>query len=105
MNKNCTDESCAVLNTLQLVGNKWVLIILSRLLEGTKRFGELQKEIDTISPKMLTQQLRKMEKEGLVERKVYPEIPPKVEYSLTRKGQALRPVFLQIMEWGNEYCR
>ena len=60
MKKDCADESCAVLNTLQLVGNKWVLVILSRLLEGTKRFGELQKEIDTISPKMLTQQLRKM---------------------------------------------
>ncbi len=105
MKTNCTDDSCAVLNTLQLVGNKWVLIILSRLLEGTKRFGELQKEIDTISPKMLTQQLRKMEREGLVGRKVYPEIPPKVEYSLTRKGQALKPVFLQIIEWGNEFYR
>ena len=105
MENSCANQSCAVLNTLQLVGNKWVLIILSRLLEGTKRFGELQKEIETISPKVLTQQLRKMEKEGLVQRKVYPEIPPKVEYSLSQKGKALKPVFLQIIEWGNEYCR
>jgi DNA-binding HxlR family transcriptional regulator len=105
MENNCTNQSCAVLTTLQLVGNKWVLVILSRLLEGTKRFGELQKEIESISPKVLTQQLRKMEKEGLVQRKVYPEIPPKVEYSLTQKGKALEPVFLQIIDWGNEYCQ
>ena len=103
MEKKCSNSTCRIFDTLQLVGNKWVLVILIRLAEGTKRFGELQKSIEEISPKMLTQQLKKMEKEGLVNRKVYPEIPPKVEYSLTDKGKALEPVMEKIIEWGNNF--
>lgn len=103
MKKNCSDSRCQIFETLQLVGNKWVLVILIRLSEGTMRFGELQKSIEAISPKVLTQQLRKMEKEGLVMRKVFAEVPPKVEYSLTEKGEALRPVMDKIIEWGDTY--
>ena len=103
MEKKCSNSTCQIFDTLQLVGNKWVLVILIRLAEGTKRFGELQKSIEEISPKMLTQQLRKMEKEGLVNRKVFAEIPPKVEYSLTEKGKALGPVMDKIIEWGDKY--
>jgi DNA-binding HxlR family transcriptional regulator len=103
MKKECTSNTCAVLNTLQLIGNKWVLAILVSLLEGTKRFGDLGRELEQISPKMLTQQLRKMEKDGLVTRKVYAEVPPKVEYSLTEKGRALAPVLNKVLEWGEKY--
>ncbi len=103
MKINCSQSTCQMSDTLQLVGNKWVLVILIRLSGGTKRFGELQKSIAEISPKMLTQQLKKMEKEGIVNRKVYAEIPPKVEYSLTDKGKALGPVMDKIIEWGEVY--
>ncbi len=99
----CKDTDCTVFKTLQLIGGKWVLIILSHLMNGTKRFGELKNTIPGISPKSLTQQLRKLEEEGLVERKMYPEIPPKVEYSLTKKGQDLEPVYHQIINWGMKY--
>lgn len=103
MAKKCDSTPCAVLGTLQLIGNKWVLAILAALLEGTRRFGELIRELEQISPKMLTQQLRKMEKDGLVNRKVYAEVPPKVEYSLTEKGRALAPVLQKALEWGEKY--
>ena len=79
------------------------LSLLNSLIEGTKRFGELGREIEEISPKMLTQQLRKMEREGLVKRKVYAEVPPRVEYSLTDKGHALKPVLMKIVAWGQKY--
>lgn len=96
-------NSCQVYNTLQLVGNKWVLVILLRLGNGTMRFGELLKSIEEISPKMLTQQLKKMENDGLVKRKAYAEIPPRVEYSLTEKGMALGPVLEKLVEWGEKF--
>ena len=103
MIEKCDDCSCAIMNTLQLIGNKWVILIIAILMEGTHRFGELNRQIPKISPKMLTQQLRKMEKEGLVNRKVYPEVPPRVEYSLTDKGKSLEPIMLSVMEWGQKY--
>lgn len=103
MEKICSDNSCPVYDTLRMIGNKWVLLILAQLMGGTKRFGELKKAIPEISPKMLTQQLRKLEQEGLVERTVYAEVPPKVEYALTAKGLALEPVFEQIIIWGRRH--
>lgn len=103
MTTKCENHSCAIMNTLQLIGNKWVILIIARLFEGTRRFGELGREIPEISSKMLTQQLRKMEKDGLVSRKVYPEVPPKVEYSLTEKGKSLKPILLSVVEWGERY--
>ncbi len=103
MVKLCKESSGCIFDTLQLVGNKWVMIILLKLLEGTKRFGVLQKEIEQISPKVLTQQLKKLEREGLVTRTVYPEIPPRVEYSLTDKSQELAPLIERVIKWGEKY--
>jgi DNA-binding HxlR family transcriptional regulator len=102
MMKKC-DNSCAIVNTLKLIGNKWVIVIIARLTEGTKRFGELSREIPEISSKMLTQQLRKMEQDKLINRKVYAQVPPKVEYSLTPKGESLKPILLSVIEWGEKF--
>ena len=92
--------ACPVETTLTLIGDKWKVLILRDLLPGTKRFGELKKSIGNVSQKVLTAQLRDMEKSGLVNRKVYPEVPPHVEYSLTDKGKALLPVFCELAKWG-----
>lgn len=100
---NCEHKDCQVFKALQLVGGKWVLIILAQLIDGKKRFGELKKAIPGISPKMLTQQLRKLEEEGLIQRTIYAQVPPKVEYALTDKGRALGPVYHRIVDWGNKY--
>ncbi len=102
MERKC-ENSCSIVNTLQLIGNKWVILIIARLFDQTKRFGELSREIPEISSKMLTQQLRKMEKDNLVKRKVYAQVPPKVEYSLTEKGKSLKPILLSVIEWGEKY--
>ena len=79
--------ACPVETTLMLIGDKWKVLILRDLLPGTKRFGELKKSIGNVSQKVLTAQLRDMERNGLVNRKVYPEVPPRVEYSLTELGE------------------
>lgn len=84
--------ACPVETTLTLIENKWKVLILRDLLPGTKRFGELKKSIGSVSQKVLTAQLRDMENSGLVNRKVYPEVPPRVEYSLTELGQSLKPI-------------
>ncbi|NRT85815.1 HTH-type transcriptional activator HxlR [Clostridium beijerinckii] len=79
------------------------MLILRDLINGTKRFGELKKSINSISQKVLTQQLREMEEDGLVERTVYAEVPPRVEYSLTEDGMSLKPVLNSMLTWGNQY--
>lgn len=79
------------------------MLILRDLINGTKRFGELKKSINSISQKMLTQQLREMEEDGLVERTVYAEVPPRVEYSLTEDGMSLKPVLNSMLAWGKQY--
>jgi site-specific recombinase, phage integrase family len=84
--------ACPVETTLTLIGDKWKVLILRDLLPGTKRFGELKKSIGSVSQKVLTAQLRDMEESGLVHRKVYAEVPPRVEYSLTELGQSLKPI-------------
>lgn len=86
-----------------LISDKWKVLILRDLLLGTKRFGELRKSVSGISQKILTAQLRDMEKNGLVSRKVYAEVPPRVEYSLTELGQSLKPVLDAMQAWGEEY--
>jgi DNA-binding HxlR family transcriptional regulator len=101
--KISTENNCPVEVTLQLIGNKWKVLILRELLDSTKRFGELSRGINGISQKMLTQQLRQMEKDSLVKRKVYAEVPPKVEYSLTRVGRSLEPVLEAMSQWGRRY--
>ena len=89
--------------TLTLIGDKWKVLILRDLLPGTKRFGELKKSIGTVSQKVLTAQLRDMEASGLVSRKVYAEVPPRVEYSLTELGQSLKPILDAMWNWGEGY--
>lgn len=95
--------ACPVETTLSLIGDKWKVLILRDLLPGTKRFGELKKSIGNVSQKVLTAQLRDMEENGLVSRKVYPEVPPRVEYSLTELGRSLKPILDAMQDWGNEY--
>ena len=95
--------ACPVETTLMLIGDKWKVLILRDLLPGTKRFGELKKSIGNVSQKVLTAQLRNMESNGLVNRKVYPEVPPRVEYSLTELGQSLKPILDAMWDWGEEF--
>lgn len=94
---------CPVEMTLQLIGDKWKVLIIRDLLTGTKRFGELKKSLGSITQKVLTQNLRAMEEDGLVSRKVYAEVPPKVEYSLTDTGRSLMPVLDSMVVWGSVY--
>lgn len=95
--------ACPVATTLSLVGNRWRPLIVRELLSGTKRFGQLQRAIGNVSQKVLTQNLRDMESAGLVERAVYPEVPPRVEYSLTDLGFSLEPVIDGMWQWGAAY--
>lgn len=95
--------ACPVETTLSLIGDKWKVLILRDLLTGTKRFGELKKSIGSVSQKVLTAQLRDMEASGLVSRKVYAEVPPRVEYSLTDLGQSLKPILDSMRNWGEWY--
>lgn len=95
---------CPVATTVYLIGNKWTLLILRELVTNdTMRFGQLKKNVDGISQKVLTQNLKELEKNGLVKRQVYAEVPPKVEYSLTNIGKTLIPVMNTLAEWGEEY--
>lgn len=94
---------CPVETTLLLIGNKWKVLILRDLLDGTKRFGELKRSIGSVSQKVLTQQLRAMEEDGLVHREVYAEVPPRVEYSLTELGESLKPILDAMLNWGMDY--
>lgn len=94
---------CPVETTLMLISDRWKVLILRDLLDGTKRFGELKKSIGSISQKVLTSNLRSMEEDGLLSRKVYPEVPPKVEYTLTKTGYSLKPILDAMLEWGTAY--
>ncbi|MFB5268292.1 winged helix-turn-helix transcriptional regulator [Paenibacillus enshidis] len=91
--------------TIRVLGGKWKLSLLHELVEQTRRFNELRRALPDISQKMLTQQLRELEEEGLVERKVIPDNPPKVEYSLSAYGQTLRPLFAVMLDWGANHRR
>lgn len=94
---------CPVEVTLSLIGNRWKCLILRDLLSGTKRFGELKKSVEGITQKVLTSNLREMEANDLLVRKVYAEVPPRVEYALTKTGMSLRPILEAMFTWGNEY--
>jgi DNA-binding HxlR family transcriptional regulator len=97
----CTIELC-----LQVIGGKWKPIILWRLLvEGIRRFGELKKAMPNITQKMLTQQLRELETDGMVSRHVHPEVPPRVEYTLTALGESVIPILESMCAWGREFER
>ena len=95
--------ACPVETTLTLIGDKWKVLILRDLLSGTKRFGELKKSVGSVSQKVLTAQLRDMEKSGLVHREVYAEVPPRVEYTLTELGYSLKPILDAMWTWGENY--
>lgn len=95
--------ACPVETTLMLIGDKRKVLILRDLLPGTKRFGELKKSIGAVSQKVLTAQLRQMEKSGLLTRTVYPEVPPRVEYTLTELGYSLKPILDAMRSWGEAY--
>lgn len=95
--------ACPVETTLMLIGDKWKVLILRDLIDGTKRFGELKRSIGNVSQKVLTAQLRDMEEKGLVDRKVYAEVPPRVEYTLTETGYSLKPILDAMWNWGENY--
>ena len=98
-----TLPACPVETTLTLISDKWKVLIIRDLLPGTKRFGELRRSLGTVSQKVLTAQLRQMEDRGLLTRTVYPEVPPRVEYTLTDLGYSLRPILDALQSWGEEY--
>ncbi len=94
---------CPVATTVQLIGNKWKLLIIRNLLNRPWRFNELQRDLDGISQKVLTDSLRSMEADGLITRTVYPEVPPRVEYALSELGESMRPILDSMKAWGEEY--
>ena len=97
--------SCLVETTLAVIGGRWKVLILQQLSDGVKRFNELHRALSGITHKTLTQQLREMEADGIVNRKVYPQIPPKVEYSLTSLGKTLKPVLAAMHNWAECHGR
>lgn len=97
------ETCCPVEATIDLIGGKYKALILWNLMGKTLRYSELRREIPRATPKMLTQQLRQLEDDGLLSRKVYPEVPPKVEYSLTDFGKSIRPVLEAMYGWGTGY--
>lgn len=95
--------TCEVETTLKVIGGRWKVLIIRELITGVKRFGELQRALPGITQKMLTQQLREMEEDGIVHRQVYAQIPPKVEYSLTLLGESLKPILYAMHDWAVEH--
>ena len=100
-----TKENCPVEATLELIGGKYKALILWQLSNGQMRFSELKKAIHNATPKMLTQQLRELESQGLIHREVFPVVPPKVEYSMTEMGRSLMPILVAMRDWGADYLR
>lgn len=94
---------CPVEATLDMIGGKWKGVILYRLAEGTKRFGEMRRLLPKISQRTLTQALRELESDGLVSRKVFPEVPLRVEYSLSARGRTLKPLLVRLKDWGQQH--
>ncbi|WP_341527588.1 helix-turn-helix domain-containing protein [Nostoc sp. UHCC 0302] len=97
--ENYSRLTCEVETTLKIIGGRWKVLIIRELMAGVKRFGELQRALPGITQKMLTQQLREMEEDGIIHREVYAQIPPKVEYSLTPLGESLQPILYAMHEW------
>lgn len=98
-----TLPACPVETTLMLISDRWKVLIIRDLLDGTKRFGELKRSVGNVSQKVLTANLRSMEDSGLLTRKVYAEVPPRVEYTLTETGYSLKPILDAMVAWGTEY--
>lgn len=98
-------QRCPVAVTLDVIGGKWKPLILYYLFQETRRFNELRRMLPHVTQQMLTLQLRELERDGVVHRKVYAEVPPKVEYSLTERGRSLEPILLAMLDWGEVYQR
>ncbi|KML31434.1 MULTISPECIES: winged helix-turn-helix transcriptional regulator [Priestia] len=96
-------SKCPIEKTMNVIGGKWTFLILRDLFTGPKRFGEIQKSLKGVSPRTLSLRLKELHEEGIITRKIYSEIPPHVEYSLTDKGKTLRPIFEAMKEWGNTW--
>lgn len=94
--------ACPLTSAMHRIGGKWKVVIIGHLFTGTKRFGELKRLLEGVSQKMLTQQLKELENDGLIHREVYAEVPPKVEYSLTEFGKTLGPILELLCEWGEK---
>ncbi len=99
------NQICPCALTVSLLSSKWKILIMRDLLKGTKRYSKLKRSVVGISQKMLTQSLKQLEADGLVSRRVYPEVPPRVEYSLTTTGKSLQPVIKALNDWGTEYIQ
>ncbi|WP_051470095.1 winged helix-turn-helix transcriptional regulator [Fischerella sp. PCC 9605] len=95
--------TCEVETTLKVIGGRWKVLIIRELMAGVRRFGELQRTLPGITQKMLTQQLREMEEDGIIHRQVYAQIPPKVEYSLTPLGESLKPILYAMHDWAVQH--
>ncbi|MBD2292702.1 helix-turn-helix transcriptional regulator [Anabaena sphaerica FACHB-251] len=95
--------TCEVESTIKIIGGRWKVLIIRELISGAKRFGELQRALHGITQKMLTQQLRELEEDGIVHREIYAQIPPKVEYSLTPLGESLKPILYAMHEWAIQH--
>ncbi len=105
---NQTDDQgieCPIKAIVDVIGGKWKLSILYQLLQGTKRYGELRRLVPKATERMLTLQLRELEAAGIVQRTVYPEVPPKVEYSVTERGLSLEPVLKTMLDWSKNYLQ
>ena len=100
-----TLPACPVETTLMLISDRWKVLIIRDLLDGTKRFGELKRSVGNVSQKVLTANLRSMEDSGLLTRKVYAEVPPRVEYTLTETGYSLKPILDAMVAWRTQYKR
>lgn len=94
------DKHCGVAATLKVIGSKWTILLLHNLCQGKKRFGELQRSMEGISPKTLSQRLSELEENGIIHKKVFAEIPLHVEYTLTKKGESLRKLINDMQQWG-----
>lgn len=99
MDDQIGSPTCGIEYTLKFMGSKWTFLILRELFSGTKRFGELKRGLKSISTKTLVERLHELEADHIVERKLYPEVPPRVEYTLTARGQSLRPILDAMKEW------
>ncbi len=105
MKRSLLDPNCPIGATINIIGGKWKILILFSLNQGTKRFSELRREMPSVTQRMLTNQLRELENDKIISRKVYAEVPPKVEYALTDIGKTLAPVFDALRKWGQCYVR
>lgn len=102
LDKHTNHTNCGVAKTLKIIGSKWTMMILHELFDGAKRFGQLQRDLEPISPKTLSQRLQELEKIGIIRKKIYAEVPLHVEYSLTTKGLSLEEIFQKMAEWGQK---